>query len=58
MERAKIMLLLQLITRLEKSFYDFERAYTNSDKERFNILKSEILELNKKTHFLLDKNVS
>ncbi len=53
MEANQLMLLFQLITRLDENVKEFERGYNLSEKEKFDSSKKAILELHKKIDFLL-----
>ncbi len=53
MEGNQLMLMLQLVNKLDESAKDFEKAYNSSDKEKFDLLKKTILELQKKIEFIL-----
>lgn len=55
METNKIMLLLQLVNRLEEAYKDFEKAYNDSNKESFDHAKKIIIELSNKINLALPK---
>jgi hypothetical protein len=53
MDSGKIILLAQLINNLKENFVIFEKAYNESDKEKFDESKKIILELQHKIDFLM-----
>jgi hypothetical protein len=53
METSKIMLLLQLAQNLDNKFSILEEAYKDSDREKFDLAKKSIIDLNNKINFLL-----
>ncbi len=53
MENNDLLLLMQLIKSLEAHVNNFERAYQDMDKEKFEKYKKAILEFQNKIGFLL-----
>jgi hypothetical protein len=53
MEEGKLMLLTQLVNTIESNFNALEKAYDNSDKEKFDLSSSAILELSSKINSVL-----
>ncbi len=53
MDSGKITLLQQLVAGLRDNFVIFEKAYHESDKEKYDRAKKIILELQYKIDFLL-----
>ena len=53
MEFKDLTLLFQLINGLEDSYEEFEKAYTTSDKEKFDSAKEALLDFQKKIGVIL-----
>jgi hypothetical protein len=54
MEDSRIMLLVQLIAKLESASKRLEESYVNSEKEKFETSKKELLELQNKINLTLE----
>ena len=55
MEEPDIMLLFQLIEGINNGYSILEKAYGDSDKEKFDLAKSAILDFQKKIKFLVEQ---
>lgn len=53
MEEGKLMLLTQLVNSIESNFNSLEKAYNDSDKEKFDLSGSAVLELSNKINSVL-----
>jgi len=56
MEEGKIMLMFQLVNNLEENFYNFNNAYNQQDKEKFDKFKKAVLEAQRRIDYLLKQN--
>jgi len=53
MDSSQLMMLSQLINRLNESAIILEKAFNSSDKEKFEASKKAILEFSKKIDFII-----
>ncbi|MEK6885493.1 MAG: hypothetical protein AABX17_00845 [Nanoarchaeota archaeon] len=53
MNSAQLMMLSQLINRLDENAITLEKAYNSSDKEKFEASRNAIIEFYKKIDFII-----
>ena len=53
MENSKIMLLFQLVSSLEDNVNSFSKSFNSQDKEKFDLSKKALLEIQKKIAYIL-----
>ena len=58
MEYNNLLLIMQLIRSMGYQVEAFEKAYNNSDKDKFESSKKSLLELQNKINFIIKNNVS
>jgi len=56
MDENKVLLLVQLVNKLDENYSNLEKAYNNSNKINFENSKKAVFELQNKINFILTKN--